>query len=192
MIPITPVIAFLKAHWKYAVAAVLIVAAFGAGRFATPTKVVTQTVTKTEVQFKDRVVTQVVHDQAKTVYIDRVVDRTTKPDGTVTEHVETKTSAASKSETDTTKKEAITENAKSETVTTKTVTADAPRLTVSLLAGYQFGNQGILKGSGVNLIPNAGPLSVGAEIQYRIAGPVQVGAFGLTSGVAGLSVGLTF
>lgn len=175
------VLAFLKAHWRPIAVLVALVAAFGAGRFATPTKVhVVQvasfrTVTveaKERVVFKDRV-----------VQVDRVVTKVIRPDGTVTETIsdkskrETKTADAEKSSS------AVAVS--SEVKTEKTETHDAPRFTVSLLGGYAFS-------SGFNLIPGAGGWSLGLQLQYRIVGPLQVGVFGLSTGTAGLSLGLTF
>lgn len=186
------VLALLKAHWRPIVVAVALVAAFGAGRFATPAKVqvitTTQTVVKTEVKTVEVEKRVEVAAKAETVYVDRTIYK----DGTI--HEQSKTVSA---ETDTktdkvSEKSDTAQEATTDTKTEKTVTADAPRLTVSVMGGYQFGNQGLLKGSGVNLIPNAGALSLGVQVQYRIAGPVQIGVFGLTSGVAGVTVGLTF
>lgn len=179
------VLAFLKAHWKPIAVLVALVVAFGAGRFAAPTK----TITKTEVQTK--VVTQVqtvevekrveVAAKAQIVYVDRVITK----EGTITEHIVTKTVETDKKSD----VKAETEQAKTavttDTKTEKVTITDAPRFTVSVLAGAQ------LKPS-INLIPNAGSFSVGLAFQYRIAGPLQVGVFGLTTGAFGASVGVTF
>ena len=54
-------LAFLAKHWRPIAFVALILAAFAAGRFATPTK----TVTVERIQWKDRVVTQVVEKQAE-------------------------------------------------------------------------------------------------------------------------------
>lgn len=175
------ILSFLKAHWKPIAVVVALVAAFGAGRFATPTKVhVVEVATyhvqtvegKERVVFKDRV-----------VQVDRVVTKVTRPDGTVTETIadkskrETKTADAEKS--------VNTTSVDSSVKTEKTETHDAPRFTVSLLGGYQLDAH-------VNLIPNAGGWAVGAAFQYRIAGPIQVGIFGLSTGAFGLQLGLSF
>lgn len=175
------VLSFLKKHWKPIAVVVALVAAFGAGRFATPSKVHvvsvidTQVVTvqgKTEIKYKDRV-----------KFVDRVVERTTSPDGTVTEKITDKSkvesaTASTKTETNAT---SVHNSAKTEKVTI----SDHPRFTVSLLGGYQLDAR-------LNLIPGAGPWSVGAAFQFRVAGPIQVSVFGFTTGLFGLGVGLTF
>lgn len=175
------VLAFLKAHWKPLAVVVALVAAFGAGRFATPSKIhVVQVATyhvetvqgKERVVFKDRV-----------VQVDRVVTKTVLPDGTVTEVTtdkskrETKTADASKSVTAT--------SVDSSVKTEKTILSEHPRFTVSLLGGYQLDSH-------VNLIPGAGGWAVGAAFQYRVIGPLQVGIWGLSTGAFGLQLGLTF
>lgn len=179
------VLAFLKTHWRPIAAVVALVLAFGAGRFATPTKVIT----KTEVQTK--VVTQVqtvevekrveVAAKAQVVYVDRIIEK----DGTIHEHSVTKSEETSKTTDNTAEKTTAKQDATTDTKTEKTVLHDAPRFTVSLLSGVQ------LKPS-INLIPNAGPFTLGLAFQYRIAGPLQVGIFGLTTGAFGVSLGATF
>lgn len=175
------VLAFLKAYWKPIAVVVALVAAFGAGRFATPSKVhvvsvvsykVTTVQGKTETKFKDRV-----------KFVDRVVTETTNPDGTKVKTTTDKSkvttaTASNKNETNATSVES---SAKTEKITI----ADHPRFTVSLLGGYQLDAR-------VNLIPGAGGWSVGLAFQYRVAGPLQVGVFGLSTGVFGLSLGLSF
>lgn len=175
------VLAFLKAHWKPIAVVVALVAAFGAGRFATPSKVHVVTVAtyhyetvqaKAEVKHKDRV-----------EHKDRVVTETTHPDGTKV-----------KVTTDKSKVEIVSGSVKAETSATsvdnsvkteKTITSEHPRFTVSLLGGYQLDSR-------VNLIPGAGGWSVGASFQYRVIGPFQVGIWGLSTGAFGLQLGLTF
>lgn len=175
------VLAFLKAHWRPVALVIALVAAFGAGRFAMPSKIhVVEVATyhyetvqgKERVVFKDRV-----------VQVDRVVTKVISPDGTITEKIEDK----SKRETKTAdaSKEVTAASTDSSVKTDKLTVNDAPRFTVSLLAGVQIKSQ-------INLIPNAGPFSLGLQFQYRIIGPLQVGAWGLTTGAFGVSLGLTF
>lgn len=175
------VLAFLRAHWKPIAVVVALVAAFGAGRFATPSKVHVVTVAsyhyetvqgKTEIKYKDRV-----------KLVDRVITETVLPDGTKT-----------KVTTDKSKVETASGTAKAETTATsvdnsvkteKTILSEHPRFTVSLLGGYQLDAR-------VNLIPGAGGWAVGAAFQYRVIGPLQVGIWGLSTGAFGLQLGLTF
>lgn len=174
-------IAFLKAHWRPVALVIALVAAFGAGRFAMPSKihvVEVRTYHYETVQGKERVVFK-----DRVVQVDRVVTKVTSPDGTITEKIEDK----SKRETKTTdaSKEVVATSTDSSAKTDKLTVNDAPRFTVSLLAGVQIKSQ-------VNLIPGAGPFSLGLQFQYRIIGPLQVGAWGLTTGAFGVSLGLTF
>ncbi len=148
--------------------------AYGAGRFAAPTKVVT----KTEVVTKE--VIKEVKAETKVIYRDRVVDRVITKDGTVTEHIVYKSAEATK-EVD------RTSDAKSsDTKTEKVTITDAPRLTVSVLAGVD------LKPAWQPLGPSAGPLALGLSVQYRVAGPIVVGAWGLHTGAFGASLGIQF
>lgn len=175
------VLGFLKQHWRPLACAVALVLAYGAGRFAGPTKVHVVTVTdykftttagKERVVFKDRVVN-----------VDRVITKVTKPDGTVTEVTtdkskrETKSADAEKSSSST----AVASSVK----TDKLTVSDAPRLTVMLVVGYSHN-------PGVQLIPGAGPLALGAVVNYRIAGPLTVGVGALTTGTVFAGVGAQF
>lgn len=175
------VLSFLKAHWRPLAVVVALVAAFGAGRFAGPTKVhVVEVATyhavtvegKERVVYKDRI-----------VQVDRVVTKTTRPDGTVTETIADKSKQETKTDSD--EKSATATNVDSSVKNDRVTITDAPRFTVSLLGGYQLDSH-------VNLIPGAGGWSLGLAFQYRIAGPLQVGAFGLSTGAFGVTLGLTF
>ncbi len=171
------VLAFLKAHWRpFAVAAALLVA-FGAGRFATPPKVVTKTETVVKVETREVVKTVTVTAAAKVKVIERVVTK----EGEVRERIVIR--EVTKKETE---GEHKTDAVASETVKAeKIVTSDAPRLTVSVLVGADLN-------PAWQPIPGAGPLALGLQVQYRIAGPVTVGVFGLHTGVVGASLGVTF
>lgn len=146
---------------------------FGAGRFAAPTKV--QTVVKTETV--EKVVEKKVEVAAKTkvVYVDRV---TTK-EGEVRERIVEREVEKSRTDTDRTDGRTVT------TENSKIVVTDAPRLNVSVLAGVDLNPKW-------QPITGAGPTSFGLAVSYRIAGPFTVGAFGLHTGVFGVSLGATF
>lgn len=172
----------MKRNLAIAAAALLaLAAAFGAGRFLTPTKVEIQT------QVVEKVVTRdVIHEVVKEVEgkdTVQVVTRTITKEGAVTERIVTR-------EVVKTVKEAATDATHDATAdtTTKTDTvrlADAPRFSVALLAGVDFN-------PAWQPIPGAGPLALGLAINYRFAGPFTVGAFGLHTGVVGVSLGMTF
>lgn len=160
----------------------LLAGAFSAGRFTAP--VVTETRDVERVVYKDRVVEKIVTVQAAAKAITRVVyrDRVTTPDGTVTEHE--KETTGEHETTDTTTKTNTVADHTGETVAehTKIVTL-RPQWRVSLLAGASLRDP---------LLPIAGPLVLGAEVDYRIAGGLSVGLWVNTVGAAGLSLALEF
>lgn len=191
-----PALSFLKAHWRPIVVVIALVAAYGAGRFggAKHEEIKASIDLQEHIVYKDRVVevkTETkAQDKVQVVYVDRVIEK----DGTIREKSETRTETATETKKADVKQETAT---KDETVhesakTDKIVSTDAPRFTVSLLVGYQFGGHGLLEGSGFNLIPGVGPLALGVSFQYRIAGPFSVGVFGLTTGAVGAQLALTF
>lgn len=160
----------------------LLAGAFSVGRFTAP--VVTETRDVERVVYKDRVVEKIVTVQAAAKVITRVVyrDRVTTPDGTVTERETEKTDEHVTTDT-TTKTDTVADHT-GETVTehTKTVTL-RPQWRVALLAGASLQ---------APLLPIAGPLVLGAEIDYRIAGGLSAGLWVNTVGAAGLSLALEF
>lgn len=157
---------FLKDHWRAVAVSLALLGAFATGRFATPTKTVTQTV--------ERVVTKTVTVKAKArvVYRDRTVIQ--KPDGTVerrdVERTEQTTVAATEHE--------------AEHAATVTVTASPPQWRASLLAGVDFPH--------LDRPALLGPIQLGAMVERRIAGPLWIGAWGMSSGVGGLALSLEF
>lgn len=113
------------------------------------------------------VTTQVIQKNADVTKRDdtvTTVTQTKKPDGTVTTvtTITDKNTTAAHSSTHTADK------------TTETRTEGAT--TVSALVGVDFGRG----------------LTYGASIQHQILGPLNVGAFGLTNGVMGVSIGIRF
>lgn len=175
------VLSFLKKHWRPLACALALVVAYGAGRFAGPTKVHVVTVVDTQVVHvagKERVVYR-----NRSTAVDKTTVKVTAPDGTVTETITDKTKrvAASSEAAKETSSTASMSSAKTEKLTV----TDAPRLTVGVLVGYQHA-------PGVQLIPNAGPLAVGLFVNYRVAGPVVVGAAATTTGLVAGQVGVQF
>lgn len=143
-------------------AAILLLASFATGRWLAPTKVVTEIKT-VEVEKKvDTTTTQ--KDEHKTTVV------TEKPDGTKQTVITDDTHTGTKSK-DTT---VVTDTSD----TTKTVTRDSARVTVSALGA-------------INIHDISTPV-FGVSITKPILGPLTVGVFGLSSGVAGASIGLTF
>jgi uncharacterized membrane protein len=166
-------------------AALALTLAFSAGRFSKPAQVIEAHVFHAFAVEKvvEHETVKVVVEKAKAeiVYVDRVITK----EGEVHEKIVTKTVETSKAEgdkvVDKTSDKTTDTTAKAETITKN----DFPRFTVSLLGGAQLDSR-------INLIPNAGPFTLGLAFQYRIAGPLQIGAFGLTTGAFGLMIGATF
>ena len=148
--------------------------AFVVGRVTAPVE--TRDVER--VVFRDRVVEKVVEKAARVetriVYRDRVITR----DGTVTEHEVERTAEA--------------EGATRDTSTVATSTGTAERSTVTLVRPSW--RVGVLAGASVRepLLPIAGPLVLGVEVDYRIAGGLSAGVWANTSGAAGAALALEF
>lgn len=96
----------------------------------------------------------------------QVVTKIQKPDGTVI----TTTKIDKHVDTNTTSKE------KDTTEKHKEIVYDAPKWSIAALASTDF----------------RGSVAYGGSASYRIIGPINVGVFGLTSGVAGVSFGISF
>lgn len=175
------------------VAAVPVAALLGVliGRFTVHPRV--ETVEKVKYQdrtvWKDRIVEAKASSddtsKVKAVRTVTVVKTRWLPGGVVEKEA---TTTAAK---DTTATEAKRENthrtidseAQKATVTemTKTVTVDArPNWSVSLMPGIQF--------AGEKAVTLYGPGVLGASVERRIIGPVWMGAWGSTSGAAGISI----
>lgn len=167
----------IKRNWHIVALVAVAVLAFGAGRYATPTKVVTKTETVEHVV--EYVVEKVVEVKAKAqvVYVDRVITK----EGEVHERIVTKTVEREATKTD---READKE-VKTDTKTAKTVISDAPRLTVMVLAGVDLS-------PAWQPITGAGPLALGVAVSYRIAGPLTVGVWGVHTGAFGVGLGAQF
>jgi hypothetical protein len=158
-----------------------LVAGFLTGRYSRSPQVVTKDVVRVET--RDVVKTQVVHD-VQTVHDVEIKLRTvtrwqTSPGGvtTVVQEVARDTQAETKRATHV--------DAKQDRDTQQTVvelhTADArPSWSVAVLPGIQF--------AGARAVDLYGPAVVGVAIERRILGPVWLGAWGSTSGAAGLSL----
>lgn len=176
-----PVLALLKTHWRKLVVPLLLVAAFLGGRLAAPTRVETREV---EVERVVEVV-RTVQAAAEVRYVDRVqrvvVTREVRPDGSSSERTETDTreqgASAQASQTATqASREALRE------VTKERVVEVRPSLRVSALAGVDLGS--VWAGT-----PRA---ELGAVVEYRLVGPLSVGAWGLSSRRGGVSLSLEF
>jgi hypothetical protein len=138
------------------------------GRFGTPAKVVTKTVTQTV--YKEAEVKNT-EDQKNTV---TTITQTTKPDGT---KIQT-TVIADKDDIKTVDSTKI--NSTTDTTSTTTTTYSKNNWNISALAEVSPPS-----------LTNLGPISYGVEVDRRIIGPISVGAFGFTNRSVGLSLGIS-
>ena len=141
---------------------VLVGLAFSTGRYTTPKKVETL----------ERIVTVEVEKTTQDTHIAENTHKieTKKPDGTIT--IETIIAE----NTDTTTK--IEKKEKEDKLDKTSVEARSSSLIVSAMVGMD--------------ITKPVALTYGAEISSNILGPIRLGAFGMTNGVVGCTVGLTF
>lgn len=155
-------------------ALVVVVIAFVVGRFTAPVE--TRDVER--VVFKDRVVEKVVEKAARVetriVYRDRV---TTK-EGTVTEREIERTAEAEGATRGTSSVATSAGNLEH-----STTTVVRPNWRVGVLAGATVKEP---------LVSLAGPLVIGLEVDYRIAGGLSAGVWANTSGAAGAALALEF
>lgn len=163
-------------------ALLLALGAFVAGRFTAPLKVETREIE--HVVFKDRVVEKVVTVERAAKLVTQVVyrDREIAKDGTIREHeVET---TATKEDTSKVENRAHTATHEGEATVTKTVTTTLrPDWRVAVLAGGSIQPP---------LVPIAGPLVLGVELDRRIIGGLSAGAWVSSAGAAGASVSFEF
>jgi hypothetical protein len=158
--------------------ALLVLAAFSAGRFSAPLQVEERT--QVQLVYRDRVVEKRVELAARVetrvVYRDRVVT----PDGTVTEH-ELERSGAATTVAAAEVREVVREVEKRVGVEKRIELRPDWRISVSAGASLQRPT-----------LPLAGPLVVGLEVDRRIAGGVSAGLWLSTSGAAGAAVAFEF
>ena len=131
----------------------VILVSFAFGRFSAPTKVVTQIKTvEVEKKVSDT------EDHKKVVIVQQ-------PDGTKTTTVTDDKSTKQKEDTQVAQE------------STKTVTRDSGRTSISALAGLQI---------------TGGVPVYGASLTRNVLGPITLGGFGFTNGLVGVSIGLSF
>lgn len=156
---------------KAGIVIILMLVAFGAGRFASPTKVVTKVeekvVNKEVVKWK----TKTVIEETKNKEI--IITKTVKPDGTV---VETKRIVDKGTVSKDSSKDSQTEKESSKSkITVEVKEKSPPSWTISGLARYKDGG-----------------VDFGASAYKRVLGPVGVGVFGIQKGEIGVSMGFSF
>lgn len=141
------------------------------GRWSAPVKTITETkIIEVEKKTKDSNT-----NTNKDTHKETTVTETIHPDGT--REVVTKTTEDTK--TDKTKSEKTTEEREKEKTALKEVERSSSKVTISALAG-------------VGSVLNNPVIIYGGSVSRPILGPIALGAFGLTNGVFGLSIGLVF
>ncbi len=151
---------------KVIIAAIALLGAFATGRWMAPEKVkIEKQIVEVEKKSSDK-------DAEKSTKKTTTTTKVTRPDGTVEETttvVEETNRKSSKTETS--------ESGKTETETTE-ITRGSSKVTITGLAAASVGNPSL-------------PM-YGVSISKSILGPITAGAFYLTPGVIGASLGLTF
>lgn len=162
---------------------VILAVGFAFGRYSAPEKIKiekeTVIVEKTTKETKENAKTHTGRDKKYRKIIVELVH----PDGTKetrTEIVEdTTTNRVTEKRTDSREENDSTTTSKE----TKTIETGRSKLIVSAMAGPSLSLS-----SGLSL----GPISYGAHIQRNFLGPIMIGAWGLSSGTGGFSLGLMF
>lgn len=153
------------------IAVLLALLGFAFGRWSAPEKV--KTVTQTVEVEKHTQQNQTDTDRDK--HREVVTTEVTRPDGTTEKTTKTVEDTSTERKTKSTDSTVITQ----QTTQTKESTGATAKVTISALVG-------------TNVTNIAGGLVYGGSISKPILGPIAVGLWGLTSGVAGCSVGLSF
>jgi hypothetical protein len=166
---------------KPSILLLIILTAVAVGRFTVAEKIkiekqIVTVETKTEDKKQD---TKSELDREKHKKI--VTTEITKPDGTkestTTTTEDTSTKQDRESDTTTHDAEQLTQTVKE----TKTIERGQGRLSISALVGPS-----------ISFSSGVGPLNYGAHIQRNLIGPITVGIWGISSGIGGASIGLTF
>lgn len=176
-------------------ALLLLLLGIGIGHFKPVVQTKTVTVTKTEVQtkveYKDRVQVQKVYVQSEKKHEHTETTTVKKPDGTVETKIVQDENTTEDTHVNTTKdehQESTSTQTVKQDVTQKTLTLAQPNWSVYAGAGIDVTT---FLGQSQNGIPGMKGFVIQAGVDRRIAGPVWMGLFGNTEGVAGLNVRLT-
>ena len=143
--------------------------------------------TETKVELRD-VVREVVKVEVREVAaaaLTKVVyrDRITTPDGACHETTIERTDATASTATDANAQSAKDTTHEASHVDTTTTTPVRPQWRVAVTAGASLREP---------LLPLAGPLVIGAEVDYRLVGPLSAGLWVSTAGSAGLALAVEF
>lgn len=187
---------FILEHWRVVAIAAALLCAFAVGRYETPPKTVTTAAVvdhSTENQLAQaREQINTLTQQVATLKTKKHEVKTVavKPDGSKTIQTVTDTDTDQATHSQTAQQTVATQQVQTQTevthsaTTSVTVTTVKPQWRVSALAGVDVLH--------LNQPALLGPVQLGALVERRLIGPVWVGAFGLSSGTAGLALSLEF
>lgn len=148
-----------------------LVTAYAFGRWASPVKVITETKT-IEVEKKS---SDSKSDTDRNKHKETIVTEVVHPDGTKETTTRTIEDSTTNKKTDTETRDELSQSQSS----SKETVYSSSKVTVSALAG-------------VSLTDFSRPPVYGGSVSKPVLGPITVGFFGLTSGVVGTSLGLSF
>jgi hypothetical protein len=158
--------------YKILIGVVALVISFAFGRYSAPISLKTETKTA---QTDDKKSSETDDAKKHTHSSDTVVD-ITRPDGTK-EH---KVTHDNDTDVDNSKKETASDDKSKSTSVTKEETRSSSRLTISALAGTHMS------------FSSPVTIDYGAMVCKDVIGPIHVGLFGFSSGLAGIAIGLSF
>lgn len=161
-------------YTRYTVYVAILIVVFAAGRYSVPISVKTE---KKDVVVDNKTDNKTEDNDIHKHTVTTIVD-VTAPDGTKTHTVKKDTDYDNDKKTT----EASTDSRRESITETKEVTRAGSRLTIQALAGAKIGS---FSSSMVEL-------DYGAMVSRDLLGPVNIGVFGFKSGLAGVSVGLSF
>jgi hypothetical protein len=177
---------------KYAAIALATVVVIGGSYWAGRSTAPVQTVVKTEIQWKEKIV-EVIKTQIETVTDNHtqtdkeiVKTTTTKPDGTVIveERYVDKSSSDTRTEETKINDQQTTVSTEGSSTTVAETSTKKPDWHLSSMVGYNLSNLD-------NPLIGSDRIRYGAQIERRIIWDMYVGVFGTTDKTAGFSVGIS-
>jgi hypothetical protein len=182
--------------WAVVAALLLLLLGYGAGRYATPAKVVEKEVVKTQLQdkivYKDRIVTQKVLVEVAKRDTHTVTATTKKPDGTVT------TTVTRDDHVDEHKKDDTNTTETASKVETKVITQTVEKLKIVQSQASWRVSAGVgvsvphFLGQGDVGIPGMQGAVVTVGADRRIVGPLWLGVWGTTQGAVGADLAMSW
>lgn len=162
----------MRTRYKIIGVIILIIVSYAFGRYSAPAKVTEEDKTK----IIDKGKTDKTTDINKSTHKETKTEVVTNPDGTKKET----TTVTEDTNANVNKNTSIVNNKTTTEDKTKETISNTNKTTLSALAGTNVLHFG-------DFTP-----VYGGHVTHEVLGPISVGAFGLTNGTAGVSVGLSF